>query len=1401
MAELYVKAPDGRVVVIDDSQAQAAADQGYQPVDQATIQAAQASVRQRGGDQAALDAGQGLVGEAGATYNAPQAFAEKALSSATFGLAPRLDTPEAVAGARRLAAEHPYAAFGAEVVGQLPLAYGLGGLGEATVAGARAAGYGRAAMAGVRAADFGAQALVGGAQTEAEASRVAQDEFSWTDAAVAGVAGEAIGRGAALGFSSALGASRNLLRRGVQETVSADAASSLAKGGVLNDFRIAHHADQYHNELATLAADDLDSFERNFAEVSRQDRKRARITRVIQGDAGVQQAIRAEAQAGLAELYDALSVELADAPGPAKSLLRQLDDRMDALAAADGGGKRLWRLLDENRQALQDYAKDLHAAYETQPGSAWLSREGLARLDAAEKATREALLREDAWGAEAAREQAAYNVPFNEKYFPAEKTVRAKLMQTTAYDARGFPVWRGDPGKVLAFFRRGADDVDAARLAEQFGQFLDGAEAIARAGERDTPRAARDTLESIRRLRKAMANAEYVSAAAERSGVRAGVAQVGIEALGAAGGVALGGPVGGVATFAALRGARAGDFLFRAGQKLGWGAGKAESMARLLERDALPVVRDADRPLVDDLADAGTGPSGPPSAPPSGGGGPAPGPGGPRGGLTPSELAEAGRASWTPSGPAGAGATAADDLADGADVLAEPTTRRSGRAERAVRETVPVVRGEEGLRRQDVRLQVDLLREAGVAQRREAARLKELARNEFRQVVAAVRESGAPEAKSMADDLVQHEDELVQELVDEAAPSSGPRPSAAARAATTEPPPPGGYAAPSGKSLRAQDVLFAIRERPGVTAAELREDLGLSREEFGPAFMELREAGQVELREGQAFPAGKPATAAASEAAQATTKAFADQGIEVSMGAQRLPETLDFVFGEGRAPTPEQWRQVIPLEVLGEIAPVAQAKVDVLGDALIWRANGESSVAGPHRTPAGLDDPGGYQDQTWSISRTFTRTDDGRLEVHHDHFMVRGDLQGSGAGAKALAEMFRAYRKIGVDLVTVDSVEVGKYFWPSIGFDCSPASLRLAKRAYGEWLRATHGAGVADAAAKQVDAVRSLPSLAQLEYGKEFLLSQTGNWNFGLRLELKDSNPLFHLMRNRLDVAAAAVAGLGTALEGARQPSPGEEHEARQASAEGGPAGAAFLATAGLLRQGRGRLVRDVAKRLFTATAGPLVRTTARLAYSRAQMDARREEIQAWQASPQELVDRVAEGLRDAPPNAFAKTAQGVFAAAAFLREKLPLSPGAAPVALRGAPVSVEALAKYGRYEQAALRPGDAWREAAESGFVSPELLETTQELYPDLLAELRVEAYQAVRAGGPPLSIQAKVQYAKLFDGDGAIADPAFSTTAVQMVNAAYEQQARVAPPKPSSAGVSQTAAAVQSPRPWAPA
>jgi hypothetical protein len=726
---------------------------------------------------------------------------------------------------------------------------------------------------------------------------------------------------------------------------------------------------------------------------------------------------------------------------------------------------------------------------------------------------------------------------------------------------------------------------------------------------------------------------------------------------------------------------------------------------------------------------------------------------------------------WVPTGAPAAGATMAEDLAGGPS-MPPPVSPREAR-------TVPVG-AREVHRGQQEALELDPLRDARGPAAREAARMEALSQGEFADVVRRLKASGDEEAEELAQALESSVDDLagagLVSRADTPVPPSGPR--------------------LSQRPIEAARQALAA-DGGGLSLGELRAATGLSREDASAAFMALRERGDIEVRDGLAVltDRGRGGARPAEEAASAAQAAvLRGAGLEIRMGQERLAETLDTVFGAGRAPTPEQWAQVAPLRVLEQIAPVAKARIDVLGDSFIWSAEGKTSTTGAHRTPSGLDDPGGYQEQSWSISRSFFRDESGRLEVHHDHFIVRGDLQGSGAGAQVLKSMMAVYRDLGVDVVTVDSVEVGKYFWPSIGFDCSPQNLAKAKTALEKWLvDGGHAASPADAAAA-VAKVRSLPSLAQVEHAKEFLLEASGPWNMGLKLELSDASPQYHLMRGRLDIALGGLAALGGwALEGKDGEQPGG---AAGAAAMGGLG--LFGRRVGLFKQARARLVSDVAKRLFSATAEPVARTTARLVYSRTDLKARQDEFSSWQANPQELVDRVAEGFRDVPPEHSGTVASGVFAAATFLKGKLPTAAKLNAISLRQIPVSTDAMAKYARYEQAALRPREALAEAAAGGHISTELLETLGELYPDLLAELRVGAIQQVRENGAPTTIQSKLAYARLFDMRGELADPAFSTAVASMTAYAFEQ---AVPPKPgggptSSGNISHVAAASAAPR-----
>lgn len=1352
---MYVKAPDGSIVEIADADAQRASNQGYTSLSPEEYDSAVAQDRAQLAPEE--QAQKGLIEQAPGQEGTE--FTARAVAGATFGLGAEHD-PMARASARQYEEQHPGAALAADALGQLPGAV----LGAEVGTGLRAAlgeGAGLLGRGAAFAGDLGVNAAVAGAQIEEQRAREAGERFSITDAAVNGAVAEVLGRSAAWGVSRGVGGARNLLARAEQQAVKRDAARSLETGSWFKDYQVAAHAEAYHDELAELAAKDLDKLETSFAEVSRQDRKRARIERSVIDNPPVQRELNAGALDDLTRLRSALAGELADAgSGPAKRLAKQLDERIAALEEAPRG-KKLWRLLDENRQALQEYRQDLYQAYDANPGSAWLSREGLAAIDKAEEATRNALLREDAWGEAAARMQREYNQPFHEQWFPARNTVQRDLYFATGKDAKGFPVLRGEPAKVRKFLTslNELGGPDAHLLRAQFGQYLDGAIAVAKAGERDAPRAARDVQEAARRLRKAMANAQAISGAAERTATRTGAVDAAVGVGAAVAGAAAYGPAGALAGPAA-KGLHVSKWLGKAANALGLGAGERLSMEKLLGQGALHEVDEAAHAAAraaDDVAEA-TVPRAPfpPAEPPAA----------PAGAIAPQPVRGVGapeaRGPSTSPGLGNARRAAADRPAGMEAIQPQPAPRAVGEAasrepggwtpmERPSRDSIPGGAGESGLPSMREGSEVPMagartpppLDEAAVAGEREtfpapyrtegmaesekalapgadaraaeAKRLQALTEGEFRDVVGGLRASGDESAKALADSLWANREKLL-----------------------------GAGLVVAG----AADAAFG--EHAGQFSGASAAGLGV-----GIAFGRRVPNWLLEH----------------TPAVRGAVEKLAELGFEVQRPHAVL---LQKTFGDKLSA--EALGKAMPLELLKGLAPMG-AKPELMrtGNELVWAAEGVST----------MHPEWGFEAPTWKIGRAFERGPSGELIAKHDYFYIRDDLQGTGVGAKVLKSQMEAYRALGVHQVEVSCDDVGKYFWPSIGFNHPDQRVvQKAVNAYQDWV-VQNKLQLPSAVAAEARTIKSLPRLAQAEFGKDFLLAKKGEWNMHLEIKLDDSNPLFHLMSQRLGLADAGMAAAGLALVGQIE---GNSKDSGTGSASA--AAAPFLLfgrRAGAMREARTKLVATVARKLFAEYAPKLAGRAAVQAYSRADLAKRRQEFEGWAQNPAELVDRVATGFREVPPEHRADVYGTTFAAATFLQEKMPrpaAAQGANAINVREVPVSNEALAKYARYEQATLRPGEALQDAAQRGHFSTELLETLGELYPDLLNDLRAQAYLTVRERGAPPSVQAKLAYAQLFDGRGETADPAFSTDVARMAAYAYEMTPPITPGKSSGGG-----------------
>lgn len=980
----------------------------------------------------------------------------------------------------------------------------------------------------------------------------------------------------------------------------------------------------------------------------------------------------------------------------------------------------------------------------------------------------------------------------------------------TGRDAKGFPVFRGEPGKVKKFLTSlTGTSPDVHRARELFAQYLDGAAAVAKTGERDAPAAARRVQEATRRLRKAIANAQAVSGAAERTATRTAGVDVGAGVAAAGVGAAVAGPMGLVAGPVA-RGFHLAEWLGRASKKLGLFAGDRLSMEKLLAEGALSELGNTEGHevagrLADDLLD-GT----PPTPPAPAGFRPTPPPAGPGAAVRGERgvaLEGAGPRTQRPE----------YRVAERVDARMEPGFKdtRPGQAE-VLPEAFNVYEAPGGAGAERATAH------PGVGQARRAAADRPAGMEAIqpqprpRSVGAEPPVAGRPSFEPGESDIPSIRDGSEVPLANPDTPPPLGADALAGEFETVSAPyhtegmsesekalaP--GAAARSAEAARLQaltegefkDIVDQLGATGSDEARAIAKTLWANKDKLAAAGLLVASGVDALTGEpgdpnvagasagvlGAALLLGKRAPGAWFAAARPEMQK-ALGGLE-RLGFETTPAHVAMLaktFGD-RVPSEAVLQKMIPLGELEKLAPRGEApRLVKVGGAVHWYAEGVSTV----------HPEWGFEAPTWKMARTFERAPDGELIVHHDYFYLREDLQGTGAGAKILKDQMEAYRELGVDLVEVSCDDVGKYFWPSIGFNHpDPRVVQKAVNAYQNWVVQNKLALPSEVAAEAAT-IKSLPRLAQAEFGKDFLLAKPGEWNLHLEMKLSESNPLFHLMSQRLSLQDAGLGAAGLALAGAID---GSKPEGVDEPAPGA-ALAPFLVfgrRASMLKGARARLVADVAKRLFTSSAPAAARVVTRLVYSRSEMAKRQQEFETWQANPQELVDRVAEGFREVPPEQAAEVNAGVFRAASFLKARLPRALKASPVSMRAIPVSTEQLHKFARYEQAALAPRDALQEAAHAGHLSTELLETLDELYPDLLAETRVAAYQAVREDGPPPTVQARLAYAQLFDGNGEMADPAFGAEVARMSAYAYEN----APPAPkgsapSTAHVSQVAAA----------
>jgi hypothetical protein len=1380
MAEVYLRDKNGQVYAFDEKDSEAAQAAGLTLLTPEEAQQTRLgeAVGRPGADVGGLSTEERRKAYAAGAAQPKGGFDEGLALREKFGNALVMGglwrdvSPEEQFRAKQLSEQSPWLSAGVEAAGMLPLSV-LGGVGAAGAA---------ARMGGSLAARAGAGAglaLFEGAQAEAEIDRTEGEEFNPTRAAIVGFGGALVGSGAAWTLAKAAGVTRNLVNSATRQATE-DMTDRVFRGGLVDDYRIAQWAPELEADVARRAAAAFDAIEENFNKVAALGKKQGRIAQLVDSAAMRPEVAAAQADARLVAINDLRALReaiVAAEPSPTGQTTRFLGEVDHAIATLSGEappkGGQLWKTLDDHRRALQGAIGELEQAYADDATSAWLSREGLERLHQTEKRVREGLLRPEVWGERAAKEQAAYNRPFHEKFFPAQKVVRQRFLFGQDRNFKGFVNYRGEQAKILRNLVRPAKgDLDSYNQRQLLTQWLEGVEEIAKVGFDEDRAAAQAVLDAVKVLRRAPEVGQIISSAAERHATRAGTAEL---AVGALAGAAAWGPMGAVVG-PALRGARVGEWLGKAARRLGLFRGARPDVEKLFPANAPYEPPTAN--IADDILEQPLRPDPPPAAP-----------------AAAAPAAAARRPPAAPPSPIEAlgGNLDEDALTEQQfnDLIAQLKSSGDDQASELAEEL--------GARSDELR-QDGLIREAA-----EEAGWSDMAgRTEPAPPPSSMAPESGPATVRPEEPFVDWGDVDVPDQV-VGAPSVAPVPGAAPQPHATSPlladlpederwfaELPQGWQTPSPRERKmifeAMDDLFGRRLTPQEWAA------------FAPI--------EVFQRDLPGDGIGRISAGAIGNGFELRWEYKQPGAVDISRWLRRerngklhMHHSMFFVNDllQGAGTGGRALRSMFESYKKLGIDEVSVDAVDV--GRWFWPSigfePGAKEVNEAKHALAGwlmsqvdeaeefLRAPSTNVDLTQSFSkgglmRAFMLTREGLDAVvskERQEQFVR-DIVDYNPELREFFERFPLdYLKL---LRTKDVAGDMETNLPALLSELDGPAL---DNLYNKLRRfATDRALQFRVAIPKVEDLGSMYDMANSKFGREFLLSPgfdaSGPWTSG-KIDLTAANS-WERLQGRLGVSLATMAllGLGGSLAGEEDGGGAAAAAAGLGAAAGGGRGlfAGWARKTTLFRQYQDRLVQSTVRALVAgarATPGAAARQAARAAISRAELAERQKQLAQWTSDPEELLQRIDEGLADMPGDAVGATALGSMRALSYLRERLPKAMRINAAAVRDVPVSEASLRTFALYERAALRPADALKAAQAEGRIAPETLETFEALYPDLLLELRVAAAQEVQSMGVPPSMQGRLVYAQLMGQSGAIGDPAFSPAVTAALAAAVEELA----------------------------
>jgi len=280
-------------------------------------------------------------------------------------------------------------------------------------------------------------------------------------------------------------------------------------------------------------------------------------------------------------------------------------------------------------------------------------------------------------------------------------------------------------------------------------------------------------------------------------------------------------------------------------------------------------------------------------------------------------------------------------------------------------------------------------------------------------------------------------------------------------APATKPAPVAKPAAPPAKPVRVSPA------KPKVD----REALAVDRREQ----VAVKAAERAALRKAESE-AKKAIVAAEKLAAKQIKDTLKAHGVKATGDVRDTVKTLF-----GRIPHPDEIRGALGLESLGKLGK--------------FRGDAEFS---PY---FGINFRGGTSNGAASIGRRIAKDGSGNVYAKQESLFLSKAAQGKKLGAAIVREQVGAYERLGVKIVTLNSAEVGRYYWPKVGFN-DPAALANAKGKIGKWM-AEQGIPGAENIAAAPETMHELATLqvGERKVGKEFLLSDDYGGNY-LTLDL-----------------------------------------------------------------------------------------------------------------------------------------------------------------------------------------------------------------------------------------------------------------------------------------------------------